>query len=38
MQDGTAQVWDLIPYITGSCWGFEQEKHIIISGFGEEDQ
>lgn len=38
MQDGTAQGWDLIPYITGSYWGFEEEKHIIISDFGEEDQ
>lgn len=38
MQDGTAQGWDFIPYITGSYGAFKQEKGMIISGCGKEDQ
>lgn len=32
MQDGTIQRWDFFPDVTGSYWGFKEEKDVIIGG------
>lgn len=37
VQDGTTQGWDFILDVTGSSWGFKEEKDVILSRSGEEE-